>query len=307
MNLSQLQAVLQVIRSGSVAEAASRLYLTQPAVTKQIRSLEDDLGTKLFEKVGRRIAPTPVLLRALPRIELLLHEMEVIRGALTEQEVEMSGDILIGCGPILARTVMPEVVASCRKRYPGVEIVMMEATLPEQVTQLRSGEIRIGFGPDYLEDSDLVFEPLVPDELVLIVPEGHPLSKQKTPVALAQIRDEPMIMHLYARMVERALRQIKRSPRQFINDHRISARMRNTETIAAFVAKGLGISLVPRYIIELLRPAGVIPCPLRQKLPVSIGCYHRRGSTLTPLEKLFLTLLQETLKRRLNVGAAARE
>jgi DNA-binding transcriptional LysR family regulator len=295
MTLTQLQAVQEVVGTGSVSLAASRLFLSQPAVTKQIRALEDELKVKLFERSGRCIVPTPAVREILPRIERVLHELEQIRGELAETAAGVRGTVQVGSGAVLARTIMPEVVAACRQEHPRMQIVMFEASVPEQAERLRSGELRLCLGPDYLEDSDLLFEPLLSDELVLITSKDHRLARGLRPVSLEQIHNEPIIMHLYARLVEKALRRAGRSPGRILDENQVNTRTSNTETIAAFVARGLGISLVPRYIIELLNPPKIAIRELRPRLPIQFGYYQLRAATLNPLEQAFVAILRQIL------------
>lgn len=298
MNFIQLQAVTTVIKTGSVSVAAERLRLSQPAVTKQIRSLEDELKVKLFDRVGRGIVPTPTARAMMPRMERVLHEMEQIRNELTETRSGSSGAVHIGSGPVFARTVMPDVVSACREEHPNMRIFMTEAAVTDQVPRLRQGELRICLGPDYLEHADLAFEPLLSDELVLIAPKNHRLARSRGPIAIGQIRDEPIIMHLYARLVERSLRRVGRSPRPLLDDNRVNASTTNTETITALVAKGLGISLVPRYIAHLLRHPKVAIRKIQPKLPIQFGYYHLRSATLAPVESAFIEVLRSVLQQK---------
>lgn len=329
MNLSQLHAVLEVIRCGSVSAAADRLYLTQPAITKQIKALERELKVKLFERAGRGIVPTPAARDMLPHIRNIFHELDSIRATLgapgsSGVPPTIRGSVHLGCGPVFARTTLPDVIAACRQRHPNIEVVVSECPLFEQSEQLHRGELRLALGTDYLEDANLLFEPLLIDELVLIVPKQHPLARasrsvnmarprrrkgrpsgdgverpQGVGLPLAQLRGETIIAHLYVRLIEKSLRRAGISPGAIAHDFNIDTRIRNTETIVAFVARGLGVSLVPGYMMKLLPHDNIAIRRVRERLTIQFGYYHLRHATMNPAEQAFITMLREHVNAHL--------
>lgn len=299
MTISQLKAVAEVMAAGSVSLAARKLYLSQPAVTKQIRALEAELEIALFERTGRRMVPTPAARALLPRIEELVRGMEDIRGTFrTSGATGVSGVALIGSGPVFSQAVIPKVAAACRRKYPDMQLVIFEGSIRDQIERLRNGEFHLALGPGYLKDADLQFETLLEDELVLITPPRHRLAKGTQRLSLAKVvRREPLITHLYAGGMEAALRQAGVPRRLLLQEHPVGARTTNTATIVALVSQGLGISVVPRYLVELLPRSGVAVRNLNPPLAIRFGYYRMRGARVNALETAFLEMLRATLAR----------
>jgi len=208
----------------------------------------------------------------------------------------ISGNVLVSSGPVFSQTVMPTVIMHCRRKHPNMRLVMFEGSIRDQIQKMRQGEIRISLGPGYLKDSDLRFESLLDDELVLITPIDHRLAGGKGRVSLAKIvARELLITHLYAGGMEAALRAAGVPRRLLMSDNPMGARTTNTGTIMALVSQGLGISVVPRYLVDLLHGPKIALRELRPPLPIQFGYYHLAGMKLTPAEAVFMEVLKEVL------------
>jgi DNA-binding transcriptional LysR family regulator len=115
MNLNQLEALVEVIRTGSVAAAAHNLYLSAPAVTKQVKALERELNVKLFDKVGRNLVPRHEA-QVVSRYALeVFRQVEQMRDELAAGDKQLRGGVSIGCGAFVARALLPPIVAICRR------------------------------------------------------------------------------------------------------------------------------------------------------------------------------------------------
>lgn len=297
MTLAQLKAVAEVMAAGSVSLAARKLYLTQPAVTKQIRTLEEELQLLLFERSGKRLLPTAAAHELLPRIEKLIRGMEGLKNVRTPRgEAEVEGIACVGCGSVFAQTMVPAVVATCRERYPKMQVVIFESSIREQLQRMRKGEFRMAFGPDYIKDATLQFTSLLEDELVLIVPRKHRLAKGKKRLLLAEVvRQESLITHYYAGGAEAILRRAGVPRRLLMNDNPVGARTTNTGTMVALVASGLGVSVVPRYLVRLLNRPNLVIRELDPPLPIRYGYYQMRDVLLSPAESVFLDAMGTAL------------
>ncbi len=302
MTLAQLKAVCEVVTCGSVSLAARKLYLSQPAVTKQIRVLEEGLGVTLFERSGKRLLPTPALHALLPQIEKLVRGMEGLReaipaGASRRREEEINGTICIGSGLVLSQTIMPKVIAACRRRFPNLQVILLEAAIREQIIRMRRGEFRIAFGSDYISQANVGFTPLLEDELVLIAPENHPLAEGRGRLALTEVvRHDSWITHYFAGGAEAILRRAGVPRRLLLSNNPVGARTTNTGTMIAMVSAGLGICVVPRYLVRLVGGQHLVMRELDPPLPVSYGYYQLADVALNPAELAFLEVMRETFK-----------
>ncbi len=297
MTIAQLRAVAEVIASGSVSVAAERLFLSQPAVTKQIRALEAELGQRLFARVGRRVQPTPEAHRLLPRVEALIRGMENLRlAAPAPSSRQISGYLRVGCGTVFAQTQLPPVVAEYRRRHPQIEVILHELSIREQVERLRQGELRVSFGPSYVNDIDLHFTPLLKDELVLVVPVQHRLAKGTRRLRLADVVGrEPLLTHLYAGGVEAELRKAG-IPRQMLQgDPRVGVRTTNTVTLVALATAGLGVAVVPGYLARWARRPEAVVRRILPKMPMDFGYYQLKGAIPNPAEASWIELVRAAL------------
>jgi DNA-binding transcriptional LysR family regulator len=122
MELQQLRALLFVAETGSVTEAARRLLLTQPAVTRQLRALEDELGGALFDRTTKPIVPTPLGQAAVEHARRMLQISDDLRALVSSHRGMPSGALRLGVVHALARQVIPPIVHELRRHYPGVQL-----------------------------------------------------------------------------------------------------------------------------------------------------------------------------------------
>lgn len=122
MELQQLKALVMVAEAGSVTEAARRLLLTQPAVTRQIRALEEELGGALFDRSTKPITPTPLGRSALDHVRRILQMSEEFRTVISREAGILQGELRLGVVALLTRQVIPPIVLELRRRYPGLKL-----------------------------------------------------------------------------------------------------------------------------------------------------------------------------------------
>jgi DNA-binding transcriptional LysR family regulator len=122
MELQQLRALIMVAEAGSVTEAARRLLLTQPAVTRQIRALEEELGGALFDRTTKPITPTPLGRSALNHARRILELSEELRTTVSSDAGTLRGELRLGVAALWMRQLIPPIVLELRRRYPGVQL-----------------------------------------------------------------------------------------------------------------------------------------------------------------------------------------
>ncbi len=296
MKLHHLAALHEVAATGSVSAASKRLGISQPAVTKQLHALEQEVGHPLFSREGGKLVPTETLRTLLPDVSRLLRDAEVLRTALSAPGSTPAETLRIGSGRVFSRSVLPQAIARCRKQFPHIAVTIESSTsVREAARQVRDASLDMAFGSDHLDDPGLHFEPLFEDELVLITPTGHKLAGGGKPIPLRRIRGEHIIIHFYARYIENALRKAGIHLSQLSAHNRLDSQKMTTETIATLVAQGEGVSIVPRYLISLLNMKGITLRRIRPVLPVQFGYYKLRSARLTAAEKTFLDVLRAVI------------
>ncbi len=173
----RLRHFLAVFELGSIGQAADKLLLTQPALSKSLRGLEEELGVRLFDRTPVGVVATvfgEALAMHAKAIEAQLRSAEAAIGALRGSA---AGRIRIGIGPSVACALMPQVTVALQRLHPGIELTVIEGLVDDLVPQLRRGELDVAIGSwPRLADPDFSTEVIVVDALEVFVRADHPLT-----------------------------------------------------------------------------------------------------------------------------------
>jgi DNA-binding transcriptional LysR family regulator len=246
MNFNQLRTFYAVARKKSFTMAARELFLTQPAVTIQIQKMEADYGTKLFDRVGKKIFLTEagkILYSYAEKILTLLTQAEE---ALIDVKELKSGKLSIGASATVGSYYLPKLFEVFGKKYPTIEIQMNVTnsyTVVEDVLAFRND---LGFVSRLHHRERLVVIPFLEEELVLIVPPDHPLA-HKEEVLLEDLTGQPFI----SREVGSATRELleERVGREGVS-MKVVMDLASNEAIKRAVEDGLGISFISKYVVK---------------------------------------------------------
>jgi len=143
MELQQLRALIMVAEAGSVTEAARRLLLTQPAVTRQIRALEEALGGALFDRTTKPITPTPLGRSALDHARRILLMAEELRTAVSSDAGTLRGELRVGVAALWMRQLIPPIALELRRRYPGVQLKLTSGWSGSLTRRVAEGRIDV--------------------------------------------------------------------------------------------------------------------------------------------------------------------
>lgn len=186
MRLQQLQLILALAHTGSLRAAALHLNVTQPALSKALRLLEEEFGAPLVVRTpkGARLAPAGELLAA--RAAIVLREIERAREEIAWQTHHSQARVSIGVSPVASSVLLPGALARLHARWPQVVVRIIDTLYPDSLTLVRNGDIDIALGPLPADGagSDLHVQTLFESQLVLVVREGHPKASAR---ALAEL------------------------------------------------------------------------------------------------------------------------
>ena len=232
----------EVVRHEGFNRAAEALCLSQPAVTKAVRRLETQLGTRLFERLGRgsRLSLTG---EALAEIAApLLADWEQLPARLAERLTRQSrGPVRIGAGEGGALYLLPESIRRLRQRYPEVEVVVRNQPNHETVALLRAGELDFGLRALASAPPDLDYRPCLAFDRVLITPRAHPLLKVRR-LTLEMLAVQPFVMPWPQANARRVVES------QFAAKglrYRVILEAGGWEVVKRYVSLGVGIAVVP--------------------------------------------------------------
>ena len=237
-----------VAEQQSFRKAAEELYLTQPAVSLQIKALEEDLGVQLFDRTGSRIALTPAgvtLLDYAQRVHALLVQAEQHVTALSG---EHAGHLALGASSTIAQYVLPRLLSGFCREHPRVQPSLISGNTERIVDALLQQQIALAFIEGPAHSRDVKTEPFLVDEIVLIAPASHEWAERGS-ISAEELPAAPLLMRERGsgsrRVLELALERhnIKRT------SLRIAMELDSTEAIKSAVEAGLGAGFVSRWAI----------------------------------------------------------
>ena len=287
--LKQLRAFCQAAQTGSISQAADRIFLSQPTVSLQIQALERELETILFERRGPKIGLTPegeILFKlAQPLVEGMdkLHETFVAQQGLLE-----SGELNIAAGESTILYVLPAPLKRFTTRHPGIRIKLHNVTGGRDgLSRLRANEADFAVGSMLEVPDDITYKPLVTYSPALIVPIGHPLADMSA-VTLEDISPYGLILPPPSlttwRMVDLVFRQHEL-------EFKTGLEAGGWEVIKKYVEMGMGISIVTD--VCLTGREQLVKFPLDAYFPKrSYGIVLRRGKYLSPQAKRFIETME---------------
>lgn len=179
MELRHLRYFTVLAGSLNFTRAAERLHVTQSTLSHQIKQLEDELGKRLFERSGKRIALSEEGAEFLHHATRALREIDNGLGALRHEAAQAEGELRVGTTTSFSLAFIPECVASFLQRHPQVRVIVEELAADQVNTRLQDGSLDVGVAYRPATPVPLHFEPLYNEEMVLVVGKAHPLARRK--------------------------------------------------------------------------------------------------------------------------------
>jgi LysR family hydrogen peroxide-inducible transcriptional activator len=246
MEFHQLRYVCAIAETGSFSRAAERCQVAQPSLSQQVLKLEEDLGTKLFDRLGRSVRLTEAGRAFLPHARSILSQMETARSSAAEKSADVRGSVAVGVIPTIAPYLMPRYTTSFAKKYPEAKLRIVEETTPTLVESLRDLSIDLAILALPLRHKELKLFPLRTEPLFAVLPKNHPLAATES-LALKDLRGESFVMlrdgHCFRGLSIAACTRARVTPRIAFESGQFSS-------LFGMVAAGVGISLVPEMAID---------------------------------------------------------
>src|SRR5512145_2691290 len=183
MELRHLRYFVAVAEALSFARAARALNLSQPPLSRQIRALEEELGTALFARTKRSVALTPAGAALLPDARRLLREADALRVGARKHALGEVGTLALGFIGMAAYNVLPDLLPAFHRAHPGVRLALREATSDVLLAALRQGEIDAGVVLPPVSEPGFEYLPLFRDTLVAALPAGRRRAAGAVPLA----------------------------------------------------------------------------------------------------------------------------
>jgi DNA-binding transcriptional LysR family regulator len=294
VELRQLRYFVAIVEEGGFSRAAERLHISQPPLSIQMRSLEDEIGVRLLERSNRGVSVTPAGSVFYEEVMAVLARLEHARNKTLQVGRGDVGSLSVGFVSIADYGILPPALKSFRAQFPLVEVHLHELTTDAQIRELRAATLDLGIGLAPVDEPDLEFKSVLREELVLAAPSGHAVLKDDSAVDMRALSRASFIVP--PRDVAPGLYDLTTSYcRSFGFAPQIGQNARQMQTVIGLVSAGMGVALVPSSVRNLRR-TGVQYRRLRGKPPlVELGILRLRDSA-SPLRENFVAAL----------GAAAR-
>ena len=246
MEFHQLRYVCAIAETGSFSRAAERCQVAQPSLSQQVLKLEEDLGAKLFDRLGRSVRLTEAGRVFLLHARSILSQMETARSSVADKCADVRGSVAVGVIPTIAPYLMPRYTTAFTKKYPEAKLRIVEETTPILVDSLRDLSIDLAILALPLRHKDLELFPLRTEPLFAVLPKDHPRAADES-LALKDLRGESFVMlrdgHCFRDLSLAACTHARVTPRIAFESGQFSS-------IFGMVAAGVGISLVPEMAVD---------------------------------------------------------
>src|SRR3989442_10494061 len=257
MDTRQLAAFCAVVERKSFSQAAERLGVTQPAVSLQIRSLEQRLGRQLLDRSGRRVEPTEAGLRLYASAQRLLALEESLLEELTAaDEGIITGTLELGASTGPGGTVVPLLLCEFHERYPEALVRLSVSDTQTIVDQVADRELELGVVGAGRRHRGVVFEPFFRDQVILACPPGHRFAGKT--VTLDQLRDETLIVMQEGAGVRQMIEDELRQTGTRLRDLDVRLELGLQESVTNAVRAGYGVTFISRSSVEPDLAAGTL-------------------------------------------------
>ena len=301
MDLDQLHTFLEIVRLKSFSKAAQTCFRTQPAISAQVRQLEQELNTSLFDRLGTRIALTPAGRIFSEYARQILELRRQAQDNINELERSPRGELIIAANEANCIYVLPHVFSEFKKQFPNVQLQVDRSYGSRVMQAVLENQADFGVTQLPLQERKLQVVPIYRDEIHLIVPGDHPLGRKKQILA-ADVVGHPLLLPRAGRTRSRLNAWLELVE----DDISVSMELDSTEMIKRFVRAGLGLSFLAvsscreEIAAGRLQSAGLGPEPMVRRL----GLVYRKDKALSKAALGFIQVILDQAREAAGNGAS---
>ena len=292
MNLRDLKYLVALADHRHFGKAADASFVSQPTLSTQIKKLEEELGVALVERAPRKVMLTPVGREVVERARRVIAEVEQMGEVARRSRDPEAGSVRLGLFPTLGPYLLPHVVPRIRKRFPQLELLLVEEKSDVLLQRLRDGALDAALLALPLHDDQLHAEFLFEEAFLLAVPESHPLASHG-PLALDDLASQTLLLLEDGHCLRDQALDVCRTTGAGENG---GFRATSLETLRQMVAANVGVTLLPSLAVQppVAQSDAIRLLPFRDPPPRRrIAMAWRRSSAMSD----FLTLLAGEFKR----------
>ena len=295
MNLDHVRSFLEVIKRGSLSEAARALGISQPAVSNQIKGLERELGMELLIRGERGVVSLTAageVFLAFARQVVTAHE-ELLQ-QLSHLKEEVSGELTIAASTTPGEFVLPQLLSDFKVHYPQVEAQVTIADTRDVVEKVLARECDLGFIGAPIERPRLTLAPLIKDEIVLAVYPGHPFARREA-IRLEELQGQRLILREEGSGTRRSLEQLLAERGERLPENHVVLVLGSTHAVIEAIQARLGIGFVSALAVSRLQASGQLCTVPIEGLSLTRDLFvaYEEGQLSTRLRQEFLNFAQE--------------
>ncbi|MUG47655.1 LysR family transcriptional regulator [Paenibacillus woosongensis] len=295
MELRQLEYFMAVCHELHFTRAAEKLGIAQPSLSQQIRLLEHEIGTPLFDRIGKKTVITEAGKTLLHHSYNVFHELSQARAAISEIQGLKRGTLKIGALLTVVNYLLPPTVIGFHRSYPNVELSVLGLRTGDIYNGLLENELDLGIVYLPMEHDDLETIPLFKENLALAVPVDHPIA-QRSFVTLDILKETPSVLlpnsYFLRQLINEQCRALAFAPQPVME-------MTTMESIINMVVQGLGVTILPKGYLDYIGNPHIQTIPIQNPVPTTqIGVVYRKNKYLCAASRVFMEQLITTIKSK---------
>lgn len=293
MELRQLKYLVSIGESGTFTAAAKELYISQSALSQQIKRMEEELGVPLFNRTRNRLQFTQAGELLHKRARQIVKEVDEAKTAIGELEELCRGSLHIGVVQTVNAYLIPGAVSQFSSKYPDIQLNIAELSAPEIENRIENFELDMGISFAPPDASNITFDPLFEEELLFIAHQDHPMTGRET-VNVSEFNGEDLILlsnHFCTRRIwNRCMQEAEITPNIKIEMNTIDSILSTLNTNSQ-----LG-TILPELTLQMKAAQALKAVHLTNPTPVrNVGILHRKGSYRSKASDAFGHILSGNL------------
>ncbi|MCM3722762.1 MULTISPECIES: LysR family transcriptional regulator [Solibacillus] len=295
MELRQLRYFVEVAEREHISEAAEHLHVAQSAISRQIANLEEELGTPLFERIGRNVKLTPVGKIFLEHCISALKGIDFAAKQVEEYLDPAKGTIKIGFPTSLASYVLPTVISAFKKEYPEISFHLRQGSYKYLIDAVKNRELNLALlGPLPPKDEAINTTVLFSENIHALLPATHPLAK-KDSINLVDLRNDQFVLFPEGYILNKVAVDACRSVGFMPN---ITTEGEDMDALKGLVAAGIGVTLLPESSLYDSTPRMTVKVPIAiPNIRRTVGIIAPTARDLAPSEEVFVKFISNFYSR----------
>nr|WP_106780662.1 LysR family transcriptional regulator [Lysinibacillus timonensis] len=295
MELRQLRYFVEVAEREHISEAAEHLHVAQSAVSRQIANLESELGTPLFERIGRNVKLTPIGKIFLDHTVTALKAIDYAVKQVEEYLDPAKGTIKIGFPTSLASYVLPTVISAFKREYPDVSFHLRQGSYRYLIDAVKNRELNLAFlGPVPPKDEVLNTMILFSENIHALLPANHPLAKNDK-LNLVDLKKEKFVLFPEGYILNKVAVDACKAAGFVPN---VTSEGEDMDALKGLVAAGIGITLLPDSSLNDSTPRFTIRVPIESpNISRTVGIIYPTNRDMAPSEQVFLNFISSFFSR----------